>query len=79
MIFQVEMQTMLALDVKPHQIIFANPCKQMTHLKYAVDHGIDLMTFDNERELRKIKDLAPNSRFVLGLNYIYQLKTLRSY
>lgn len=55
---------MLSYGVKPSQIIFANPCKQLSHMKYAVAHGVDLMTFDNEMELHKIKALAPNSRYM---------------
>ena len=53
---------MLNYGVKPSQIVFANPCKQLSHIKFAVKHGVDLMAFDNEMELRKIKMLAPHSR-----------------
>ena len=53
---------MLSYDVKPNHIVFANPCKQLSHIKYATAEGVDLMTFDNEMELQKIKTLAPNSR-----------------
>jgi ornithine decarboxylase len=53
---------MLSFGVKPNHIIFANPCKQRSHMKYAVAHGVDLTTFDNEMELLKVKALAPNSR-----------------
>lgn len=53
---------MLSYGVKPNQIIFANPCKQVTHVSYAVAQGVNLMTFDNKMELQKVKALAPNSR-----------------
>ena len=54
---------MLSYGVEPHRIIFANPCKQLSHIKYAVAHDVDLMAFDNEMELQKVKELAPNSRY----------------
>lgn len=44
---------MLALGVPPSSIIFANPCKQPEHIRYARDHGVHLMTFDNADELAK--------------------------
>ena len=48
----------------PHQIIFANPCKQSSHIKYAADHDVTLMTFDSEEELLKINDIYPNAKYV---------------
>ncbi|XP_028412232.1 ornithine decarboxylase-like [Dendronephthya gigantea] len=64
---KVEIQTMLSYGVKPHRIVFANPCKQLTHMRYAVANGINLMTFDNKVELQKIKAFAPNSRLLLRI------------
>jgi ornithine decarboxylase len=58
----VEIQTMLNYGVKPNHIVFANPCKQLSHMEYATAHGVDLMSFDNEMELQKVKEIAPNSR-----------------
>ena len=53
---------MLSYGVEPSRIIFANPCKQISHVKYAVAQGVDLMTFDNEMELHKVKEQAPSAR-----------------
>lgn len=64
---KLEIQTMLSYGVKPNQIVFANPCKQLSHLKFAAQHGIDLMSFDNEMELRKVKLIAPTSRLLLRI------------
>ncbi|CAB4027735.1 ornithine decarboxylase-like, partial [Paramuricea clavata] len=65
---QVEIDTMLlSYGVEPNRIIFANPCKQLSHIKYAVANGVDLMAFDNEMELQKVKALAPNSRLLLRI------------
>lgn len=62
-----EIQTVLDLGVSSDRIIYANPCKQMSHIKYAYKQGVDLMTFDNENELYKIKDNHPNAKLVLRI------------
>merc|ERR1719317_809296 len=45
-----EISTMLKLGVKPSRIVFANPCKQTSFIKYAAKGKVDLMTFDNEAD-----------------------------
>jgi len=62
-----EIQTVLDLGVSPHRIIFANPCKQASMVKYAYKKGVDTMTFDNEHELYKIKQCHPNAKVVLRI------------
>ncbi|XP_038057602.1 ornithine decarboxylase-like [Patiria miniata] len=62
-----EIEMVLSLGVPPSRIIFANPCKQRSHLKYAAKEGVDLMTFDNEEELHKIKRVFPEARLVLRI------------
>jgi len=62
-----EIQTVLDLGVSPHRIIFANPCKQASFIKYANKVGVNYMTFDNENELYKIKDHHPNAKIVLRI------------
>ena len=44
----------LDLGVSPEMIIYANPCKQVSHLRYACKRGVATMTFDNEVELHKV-------------------------
>ena len=61
-IFQTEMQLVLKAGGSPSDIIFSNTIKFPSHLKFAAEIGVSLMTFDNERELVKIKELAPRSR-----------------
>ena len=53
--FQTEIETVLSLGVDPSRIVYANPCKQISHIKYAAKQNVSLMTFDNEDELHKIK------------------------
>lgn len=62
-----EIAQVLKHGVSPSRIIYANPCKQKSFLKYAAKHGVDLMTFDNEAELLKIKELYPSARLVLRI------------
>jgi ornithine decarboxylase len=44
------------------KIIYANPCKTRNFIKHAYARGVDMMTFDNEEELVKIRGLHPNAK-----------------
>ena len=61
---QNEIETVLNLGVPPDRIIYANPCKVISHLKFAADKGVEMMTFDSESELHKIKEHFPGARLV---------------
>lgn len=62
---QGEMQLVLSLGIEPNRIVFANPTKQPSHIRFAADNGIELMTFDNENELKKIKEYHPSAKAIL--------------
>ena len=62
-----EISQALRLSVKPSDIIFANPCKAEEHLKYARSSDIDLLTFDDKEELKKICLYHPNADLVLRI------------
>ena len=62
-----EIQTILDITHDPDRIIFANPCKNPQHIQYAKEKLVDLMTFDCEEELYKIKKYYPDARLVLRL------------
>jgi diaminopimelate decarboxylase len=51
----------------PSRIIYANPCKQFEYISYAEEKSVDLMTFDCEIELCKIKLCHPNARLLLRI------------
>jgi len=55
------------MGVDPSRIIYAQPCKTKSHLRYAASHGVKQMTFDNADELYKIKELAPDSELYLRI------------
>ena len=64
----VEIQTMLDLGADPKKIIFAHPCKPPHHIKYALEHGVEMMTFDNIDELEKIKAIHPAAKLVIRVH-----------
>lgn len=57
----------LDLGVDPSRIIYANPCKQNSFIKYAAKKNVEMMTFDNEDELHKVKALFPEAKLVLRI------------
>jgi len=64
---KVEINKVLSLGVNPNRIIFANPAKPASHIRHANSTGVDLMTFDNESELYKIKSMFPTARMVIRI------------
>lgn len=44
------------------RIIFANPTKCPSHIKFAKKMNVDKMTADSEIELLKINDLFPEAK-----------------
>lgn len=59
---QREIALVLNMGIAPERIVYANTVKQESHLHYAKDRGVTLMTFDSAEELSKIKD--KNARWV---------------
>ncbi|KAJ3159071.1 hypothetical protein HDU86_001970 [Geranomyces michiganensis] len=62
-----EIQMALDQGVDPLKIIYANPCKQISHIRFAAAAGVRMMTFDNADELRKVKGAHPNAQMVLRI------------
>ncbi|KAI9337228.1 pyridoxal-dependent decarboxylase [Obelidium mucronatum] len=62
-----EIETALEYGVDPSKIIYANPCKQHSHIRYAGSKGVHMMTFDNADELHKIKQHMPNAQLVVRI------------
>ncbi|XP_065382027.1 ornithine decarboxylase-like isoform X3 [Macaca fascicularis] len=63
----VELEQVLGLGVAPLRIIYANPCKPASHIRYAARHGVQLLTFDSEEELTKVAQHHPGARLLLRL------------
>ncbi|KAJ8772595.1 hypothetical protein K2173_027772 [Erythroxylum novogranatense] len=64
---RAEIETVLSLGISPDQIIYANPCKQESHIKYAASVGVNLTTFDSKHELEKIRKWHPKCALLLRI------------
>ena len=64
---EAEMKMVIEITKDPSRIIFANPCKMSSQIRYARSNDVDLMTFDCEEELYKIKLYHPYAKLVLRL------------
>nr|ADY39599.1 putative ornithine decarboxylase-like [Hottentotta judaicus] len=64
---KTEIETVIKLGVDPSRIIYANPCKTRSFIKYAATVGVKMMTFDNEIELYKIKSIFPNAELIIRI------------
>lgn len=64
---EAEIKTVIEITQDPTRIIFANPCKMSSQIRYARGNDVDLMTFDSEEELYKVKLFHPYAKLVLRL------------
>ncbi|TPX34241.1 hypothetical protein SmJEL517_g03068 [Synchytrium microbalum] len=64
---KAEIQTVLDMGVDPSRIIYANPCKQLSYIKWAATRNVNMVTFDNADELVKIKAAHPHCKVVLRI------------
>lgn len=62
-----EISKMMEQKVDPQRIIYANPCKQNSHIRYAAKNDVALMTFDNLSELQKVKTNYPDAKLVVRI------------
>lgn len=62
-----EIKTIIEITNDPTRIIFANPCKMSSQIRYARANDVDCMTFDCEEELYKIKLYHPYAKLILRL------------
>ncbi|NXB32807.1 AZIN1 inhibitor, partial [Eulacestoma nigropectus] len=62
-----EMALVQDLGISPENIIYTNPCKQASQIKYAAKAGINIMTCDNDIELKKISRNHPNAKLLLHI------------
>lgn len=64
---KTEIEQVLAIGVDPSRIIYAQPCKTKSYIRYAAQQGVKQMTFDNADELYKIKALFPDAELFLRI------------
>ncbi|KHJ31027.1 putative ornithine decarboxylase [Erysiphe necator] len=65
---KAEIEQILNIGVDPTRIIYAQPCKTNSYVRYAASRGIKQMTFDNTDELYKIKKLYPEAELFLRIS-----------
>lgn len=64
---KAEIEQVLGLGVEPSRIIYAQPCKTNSYVRYVANQGVRQMTFDNADELRKIARLFPGAELYLRI------------
>jgi ornithine decarboxylase len=64
---KAEIEQILKIGVEPTRIIYAQPCKTKSYVRYAAEQGVKQMTFDNSDELYKIKSLFPDAELFLRI------------
>ena len=64
---KAEIEQVLKIGVEPSRIIYAQPCKTKSHVRFAAEHGVKQMTFDNSDELHKTKALFPDAALYLRI------------
>lgn len=54
------------LPRKP-EIIYANPCKARHHIAHAVSRGVQMVTFDNVAEVKKLAEISTDIQLVMRI------------
>jgi ornithine decarboxylase len=65
---KTEIEQVLAMGVDASRIIYAQPCKTKSYLRFTAKQGVSQMTFDNADELYKIKELFPTAQLFLRIS-----------
>nr|QZJ85025.1 lysine/ornithine decarboxylase [Sophora flavescens]QZJ85026.1 lysine/ornithine decarboxylase [Sophora flavescens]QZJ85027.1 lysine/ornithine decarboxylase [Sophora flavescens]QZJ85029.1 lysine/ornithine decarboxylase [Sophora flavescens]QZJ85030.1 lysine/ornithine decarboxylase [Sophora flavescens] len=64
---RAEIESVLSLGVSPDKIIYANPCKSESHIKYAASVGVNVTTFDSKEEIDKIRKWHPKCELLIRI------------
>lgn len=62
-----EIELVISLGVSPDRIIYANPCKRPSDLRFARKMGVKTATFDTVSELEKVAMYYPELEMVLRI------------
>ncbi|KAM8977367.1 ornithine decarboxylase-like [Pelodytes ibericus] len=62
-----EIDMVLGMGVPASDIVYANPCKQLSHIRHAAMLGVNKMTFDCESELVKVAEAHPGAEMILRI------------
>lgn len=64
---KAEIEQVLKMGIDPSRIIYAQPCKTNSYVRYAAQQNVKQMTFDNADELYKTKKLFPDAELYLRI------------
>lgn len=64
---KAEIEQVLDLGLAPERVIYAQPCKTNSYVRYVRSVGVKQMTFDNADELHKIAKLYPGAELFLRI------------
>ena len=59
-----EIDLVIEAGVDPRDIIYANPVKRATDIRYAWSRGVAVTTFDSDYELQKLYECAPQMKAI---------------
>lgn len=62
-----EMQQLVDQGVSGQRILFTNPIKSFSAIRFAANHGVETLVFDNIEELRKIQHYYPEANLLLRI------------
>ena len=62
-----EIEAVLQLGVPASKILYANPCKRESDIRYMNEHNVMYTTFDNQKELEKIAMMSPETKCILRI------------
>ena len=62
-----EIEQVLSMGASPDRIIYAQPCKTNSYVRYVKSAGVKQMTFDNADELYKIAKFFPGAELFLRI------------
>ena len=62
-----EIRSVIDITNDPSKIIYANPCKMCSQIRFARSVDVDLMTFDCREELDKIRLYHPYAKLILRI------------
>lgn len=62
-----EIEQVLGMGIAPERIIYAQPCKTNSYVRFVKSVGVRQMTFDNADELYKIAKLFPGAELFLRI------------
>ena len=62
-----EIDSVLDMGVPAADIIFGNPCKTRDSISHAAALGVDMIVFDNQEDLKVMRELFPHARLVLRI------------